>query len=643
MVVVVAAAAWWRSGGGGGGRGGSGVVVVAKNSIVLIPSKGASIPHSPLDQTLARDVVACFNERYRFIKRYDMTWGLPTGPKENKVPLVFHSIDSRLDPSQWCIVEIVVGSVHLKDLDVEYMVCMLDLTSFESRPKSGCFIFFEAIDFVMLIDQVIIEKFDWYAFRKLLDLDAICVLDYCYRLIRCVAIPDQLQSCFGIHAIVGHVVISIVAEILGFVGSFSHSSLFFHGYGGFEFLFVMPVYFLAAAAVMLLLTVRLYSTAYAAVLLFCVRFSWIGGEFSRVGLKFNFCSDESGVRNKRGITRLSDVWNLPPTQRIIVKFNLAFVPVGNKGGVLTRFIGTVARKPHLCPINCNWHEVPLHCKEACWNIIQSKFAIPKNDSAREAIKKKTLKLLGTRLRDWRCTLKDLVRYWFSEEGKNLSLKNKRGGDKSASVHTARSNSYARHAHELEVDSGFAPSQAKLYIPTHTKEDGKPVNDIAGENIEAIKVLMESQPNGWEGNSKGSIFWSRDDIYSQVIHTKKWHGCVPGCGFGPTPKSSGSTCLDCPRFNVADEEERMRDKETIRKLKDKVHAQAVEMSTLKEQVAEMSTLKEQVAEMMRHMPEFTGLQVRDGCNGPFDQASPHAQRSSHASHDIECSNGGNRTV
>ncbi|KAI8541952.1 hypothetical protein RHMOL_Rhmol08G0100700 [Rhododendron molle] len=95
----------------------------------------------------------------------------------------------------------------------------------------------------------------------------------------------------------------------------------------------------------------------------------------------------------------------------------------------------------------------------------------------------------------------------------------------------------------------------------------------------------------------------------------------------------------PRFNVADEEERMRDKETIRKLEDKVHAQVVEMSTLKEQVAEMSTLKEQVAFMMRHMPEFTGLQVRDGCNGSFDQNSPHAhQRSSHASHDIECSNG-----
>ncbi|KAF7112612.1 hypothetical protein RHSIM_RhsimUnG0210900 [Rhododendron simsii] len=101
--------------------------------------------------------------------------------------------------------------------------------------------------------------------------------------------------------------------------------------------------------------------------------------------------------------------------------------------------------------------------------VLSKFAIPENNSAREAIKKKTLKLLWTRLRDWRCTLKgkyfdeaktaaqivatappivnhehfaDLVRYWFSEEGKNLSSKNKRGEDKSASVHTAGSKSYA---------------------------------------------------------------------------------------------------------------------------------------------------------------------------------------------------------
>ncbi|KAI8559338.1 hypothetical protein RHMOL_Rhmol04G0164800 [Rhododendron molle] len=62
--------------------------------------------------------------------------------------------------------------------------------------------------------------------------------------------------------------------------------------------------------------------------------------------------DESSVHNKRGITCLSDVWNLPPTNRIVVKFNGAFVPIGYEGGLFNRFIATVSRKPHLCPINC---------------------------------------------------------------------------------------------------------------------------------------------------------------------------------------------------------------------------------------------------------------------------------------------------
>ncbi|KAF7126766.1 hypothetical protein RHSIM_Rhsim11G0033100 [Rhododendron simsii] len=107
----------------------------------------------------------------------------------------------------------------------------------------------------------------------------------------------------------------------------------------------------------------------------------------------------------------------------------------------------------------------------------------------------------------------------------------------------------------------------------------------------IKKLL---PNSLEGNSKGSTYWFPNYVYSQAINKKVWSGRVRGCGFGPTPKSSRSTCNDFPRFNVADEEERMRDKQTIRELQDKVQSQA----------AEMSTLKEQMDIVMRH----AGLQV-----------------------------------
>ncbi|KAG5564236.1 hypothetical protein RHGRI_000438 [Rhododendron griersonianum] len=152
--------------------------------------------------------------------------------------------------------------------------------------------------------------------------------------------------------------------------------------------------------------------------------------------------DESNVRTKRGITRLSDIWNLPPGKKVVVDFNATCLPVGEEGGVFNRFIGTVARKPHLCPINCkSWHFVPNHYKEDCWSIIESKFFIP--DDERDLIKHNTLKSLGEKLRAWRCSLKekyydesktaaqvvatapatvnqeqyaDLVSYWYSTDG-----------------------------------------------------------------------------------------------------------------------------------------------------------------------------------------------------------------------------------
>ncbi|KAH7853963.1 hypothetical protein Vadar_008562 [Vaccinium darrowii] len=57
--------------------------------------------------------------------------------------------------------------------------------------------------------------------------------------------------------------------------------------------------------------------------------------------------DESGKPNKRGITHLSDIWNMPPGSRIVVKFNAALRPVGQEGIVFNRFIGTVKKMEDL--------------------------------------------------------------------------------------------------------------------------------------------------------------------------------------------------------------------------------------------------------------------------------------------------------
>ena len=68
---------------------------------------------------------------------------------------------------------------------------------------------------------------------------------------------------------------------------------------------------------------------------------------------------------------MSEIWNLPPGQRVELPLNNALQPVDKEGGIFVRFIGTVARKPHLCPIKYKtWHKVQDYYKEQCWDTIK---------------------------------------------------------------------------------------------------------------------------------------------------------------------------------------------------------------------------------------------------------------------------------
>ncbi|KAG5563804.1 hypothetical protein RHGRI_000114 [Rhododendron griersonianum] len=187
---------------------------------------------------------------------------------------------------------------------------------------------------------------------------------------------------------------------------------------------------------------------------------------------------ESNIRTKRGITRLSDIWNLPPGKKV------------------------------------------------------SKFFIPDNE--RDLIKHNTLKSLGEKLRAWRCSLKakyydesktaaqvvatapatvnqkqyaDLVSYWYSTDGQVLSIANKSRRKEKNNPHTAGSKTYAQHAYELEKREEVGVSRTMLYEPTHTKKDGKtPVSDKAAENMVqdiANGILNQVSPRANQGSSFAS--------------------------------------------------------------------------------------------------------------------------------------------
>ncbi|KAH7861655.1 hypothetical protein Vadar_029016 [Vaccinium darrowii] len=311
--------------------------------------------------------------------------------------------------------------------------------------------------------------------------------------------------------------------------------------------------------------------------------------------------DESGKPNKRGITRLSDIWNMPPGSRIVVKFNAALRPVGQEGIVFNRFIGTVVRKPNLCPIHYNdWRKVPYQYKLDCWNIIESKLEFPEDEGTRDKIKKDTLKSLGEKLRHWRCSLKsqhydlsktaaqivaaapatvnrdhyaELVDFWFTEEGVKLSNNNKIARGENKVPHTAGTKTYSQHAYDMGEKTGVGVDRAEMYKLTHMKGD-KPVNDIAAENISILVVF---------------VVWDLGTY---------------------TSTNNGSTYDIARRFNMTSEEERMQDKETIRDLQEKLEANNQKLEANNQQLeannqqmdtmaSEMNFLRTQVDFLLRH--------------------------------------------
>lgn len=225
--------------------------------------------------------------------------------------------------------------------------------------------------------------------------------------------------------------------------------------------------------------------------------------------------DESGHRNRREITRLTNIWNLPRGERVIVEVNKNFQVVGENSSVFPRFLGTMARRGDYCPLNyITWPKVPKEYKKHCLTTIKSKFILRfHNDD--EMFRRRwahfSLGCLGRKWRDFRKELKDkffdvsktkeqmivgilsnvdptqmkcLIDYWLSPEGMAKSAKNKSSRSLQKDVHTLGAKAYARLAHELEVRDGRAQTRLELYIKSRKRKNGEPVSDIA------VQILSE---------------------------------------------------------------------------------------------------------------------------------------------------------
>lgn len=91
---------------------------------------------------------------------------------------------------------------------------------------------------------------------------------------------------------------------------------------------------------------------------------------------FLFIDGEGRIRGKRGPTRAKEVWNLQAGERIIVKCNSKQQPIKKGGGILGGWLGTVARKGNLCPLNYkSWKAVPSTLKAGLIKLTRVSFII----------------------------------------------------------------------------------------------------------------------------------------------------------------------------------------------------------------------------------------------------------------------------
>ncbi|XP_058076335.1 uncharacterized protein LOC131224912 [Magnolia sinica] len=189
-------------------------------------------------------------------------------------------------------------------------------------------------------------------------------------------------------------------------------------------------------------------------------------------------------------------------QRITIPINTKGQPVGDNVNKLTNFLGTMARNGEYAPLTfTDWRAMPNEKKDDMLGLVMSKFEF--NADA----KKWVLQSIGRKWKNWKGELKKLyysphetdeerlanldervkedqwkalIQFWNSKEGKARSKTSLENRKRQLIGHAAVSKSFAwiREKERKKTASGEDPSQADVFILTHTCKSGRPVDEAS---------------------------------------------------------------------------------------------------------------------------------------------------------------------
>ncbi|XP_074314668.1 uncharacterized protein LOC141649899 [Silene latifolia] len=255
--------------------------------------------------------------------------------------------------------------------------------------------------------------------------------------------------------------------------------------------------------------------------------------------------DPDGKRT-RGKTVLAEIWNMPEGHRIVVEINKSNQPIGDEGGVLGYFCGTIARNGGLCSLSyTRWDHLKKGNKGNNQTLILKE--VQKRFLYAKILEKWILKSINHKWRDYKCLLKgkhysddanitelqnnvpqdvvndqwiSIVNFWRSDEGQKRSAKSRLSHKKAKTkpIHTSGTKSHARIYEDLKKSLQRSPTRTEVYLECHQHKNEANVTD-------QIKEIAAQQEH-LDGNLD-------DDPVAQVLGKDKY-GRVRGLGLGVKP-------------------------------------------------------------------------------------------------------------
>ncbi|XP_021764422.1 uncharacterized protein LOC110729029 [Chenopodium quinoa] len=293
---------------------------------------------------------------------------------------------------------------------------------------------------------------------------------------------------------------------------------------------------------------------------------------------------------------------LPDGQRIVVEVNKENQPIGDEGGVLGYFCGTVARNGSLCSLTyTRWDLLKKGCNKNNQKLIlqevERRFLYPK------ALGKWILKSIGHKWRDYKGYLKgkgydddtdvntlydncpdDDVDY--DQWKRSKRSKESHAKAKVKPIHTTGTKSHARVREEMKKNLNKSPSRTQVYLQCHQHESEA---DITNQ----IKKVATEQGDQEDLD---------DDPASKVLG-KDQYGRVRGLGLGVKPSDVGESSYPrfCNGLKMSSDNEaaiihyfrRLKDK--VNRLRHRVRKQAYNMTKVKRTLEDHDILVTLVSE------------------------------------------------